>query len=63
MKMEESQEDCESDIRDCLRNRKKCLKYVVQNIFLVSSLAAVGLGKFSKVKDTLPDVAGELTKM
>lgn len=59
MKMEESQEDCESDIRDCLTNRKKCVKYVVQNIFLVSSLAAVALGKFK----TLAAVVGELTNM
>ncbi|XP_044202255.1 excitatory amino acid transporter 3-like [Thunnus albacares] len=32
------------DIRYCFTNRKKCWKYIMNNIFMVSSLAAVVLG-------------------
>ncbi|XP_044063754.1 excitatory amino acid transporter 3-like isoform X3 [Siniperca chuatsi] len=43
MKMEDSQEDCETNIRDCC-SRKKCWNYIVQNVLLFSSLLAVALG-------------------
>ncbi|XP_054482026.1 excitatory amino acid transporter 3-like [Anoplopoma fimbria] len=42
--MEETQEDSETDIRECCSSRKKCWNYVINNIFLVSSLLAVAAG-------------------
>ena len=41
-----SEDESVVDIRQCCNNKQKCWKYVVENIFMVSSLVAVVLGKF-----------------